>query len=110
MKKVWVIVRPVMDYEDSLGVVAAARNKAEAQAGAKRVNAYFHAMRKRLARMPDPFEDGISDEEHSDRWDRRHKAITGARWPFGHSFESDLGQSGDVAVVMAVPLVTGGTR
>ncbi|KTT21872.1 hypothetical protein [Pseudacidovorax intermedius] len=110
MKKAWVIVRPVIGYEDSLEVVAAALTKGEADAAARRVNAFFHSLQKRLARMPDPFEDGISDEEHSDRWDRRHKAITGARWPFGYSFESDLGQSGDVAIVKAVPFVTGGAR
>lgn len=107
MKKAWVVVRPCLDYEDSLSVIAVAMTKDDADAAADRINAFFQALRGRLEKMPDPFAHEISDEEHERRWDARQKVISRARWPYGHSFESDLSSGGKVAVVMDAPLVVG---
>lgn len=101
----WLVIRPIQGWEDSMDMLLAAPTRSIAEDCADRINAFMESLRLRLARLPDPFEDGISDEEHSDRWDRRQRMITSARWPYGISLESDIGYSGPIAEVKALKFV-----
>ncbi len=81
-------------------LVAATRELAfQAKADIKRV---IERVRDRLKRMPDPYEDGISDDQWQTRYDAREKMLSRVRWPHGIARDS---WSWDFKVgVMALPM------
>lgn len=105
MAKVWIVYRPILNYEESIENYLAFAAEADANAAAKRINDFQVAVRARVARLPDISEDGISDDEFVKRMGRRDKAIKNAKWPFGFSFEYDLDHIGNVVEVMELRLV-----
>lgn len=105
MAKVWIVYRPILDYEESIQNYLAFRTEDAAKAAAQRMNEFHAALRERLDALPDCFEHDISDDEHAKRWERREKIIEKAKWPFGVSLRYDLGHSGTVVEVMSIPLL-----
>lgn len=105
MAKVWIVYRPVLNYEESIRNYLAFANEQDAQRAAQRINDFFADFCRRLERLPDPNEHGISNDEFSKRFDRHQDVINKAKWPFGISFEYDIGHIGNVVEVMEMRLI-----
>lgn len=81
--KMWLVYEQSDSYEGSDVPLLVAGSEKSAYLAAAQINEVARQLRERLAAMPDPFEEGLEDDEHEKRWTRRAKAIARVRWPFG---------------------------
>ena len=81
--KMWLVYEQNDSYEGGDIPLLVVGSEKSAYLAAEKINAVASQLRERLTALPDPFEDGLADDEHERRWQMRAKAIARARWPFG---------------------------
>jgi len=84
----WLVYEKGESYDGGdtpLLLVATQGLAAQAQADIQQV---VEGVRSRLQRLPDPFEDGIDDDEYAARIGKRDRMLKRVRWPHGLKRES----------------------
>lgn len=84
---VFLVFRPVLDYEDSLTPFLVCDTQGEATAVCDQVIAYANRLINRLPQYP-------SESACDDQWmavhEKRQAILARARWPLGINLESDI--------------------
>lgn len=101
LTQVWLVYRPVHDYEESETPYFVCLTEQEAKACADKMNSFLDRLAKRL---PSTDNSGEWTEEWQARWDRRQAILDKARWPFGIDLSGDIYQAGRTNTVEVKPL------
>jgi len=82
MKTIWLVCNSREYYDGGDEVLLACPTETAAKRAAERIDAFARRLRERVDAL-DVFADGISDDEHGRRWEKRRAMLQRARWPLG---------------------------
>ncbi len=81
-KTVWLVYNDREYYNGGADPLLVCHGEQDANRAAERINAFARRLRERTDALQ-VFADGISDEEHGRRWEKRRAMLQRARWPLG---------------------------
>lgn len=81
MKTVWLVYNNREYYDGGVDPLLMCHSEQDASRAAERINAFARRLRERIDTL-EVFADGISEEEHERRWEKRRSMLQRARWPF----------------------------